>query len=338
MKIAIVGGGPAGSSASIVLARAGHVVTLFERFPVPRERVCGEFVSAEALDSLALLGVDPSGWPIRTARIHGPGGRVLEAPLPRAGCFGLERTVLDLRLRDAAAAAGVEVRGVEVRRLEAGRVDGEFFGAVVDATGRWALSHGAPPRPAGYGYRAAFDGGVPEDRVELHLFPGGYAGLSGVAPGRANVCMLAPLDLARRHGGDLDAAFAAVLDRAPALRAGLAGAARATPWAAIGFPPARFSGCHHAGIWRVGDAAGTVAPLGGEGISMALRGGVLLATHLVAGPRAYEAAWRAEFGRRMRWCGLLSALAVRPRAAAAGVAFLSLFPGLFRTLVAVTRS
>ena len=240
-------------------------------------------------------------------------------------------------LRAAATRAGVELRIQEIQTISASTVDGEVFEAVIDATGRFPLSRGAGAPLAGFGYRAAFDGGVPEDRVELHLFPGGYAGLSGVGHGRANVCMLAPRDLAKKHGGDLDATFEAVRASSVSLRDHLGGAPRVSPWVSTGFPRTRFAGCHRDGVWYVGDAAGTVAPLGGEGIAMALRGGAILAAMFERGPAAYERAWRAEFGNRMRWCRALSALAIRPRAAAMGLAILGRFPGLFRRVVAATR-
>jgi flavin-dependent dehydrogenase len=337
MKIAVVGGGPGGSASAAFLARAEHAVTLFERYATPRGRVCGEFVSAEAGPVLAELGVEVRGWPVRRARVFGRSGRALEAPLPAEGSFGLERAELDPALRVAAARAGAEVRLREVGRLSARDVDGEAFDVVVDATGRAPLSRcrGAPL--AGFGYRAAFEGPVPDDAVELHLFPGGYAGLAGLAPGRANLCMLAPRDLARRHGGDLDAVLAEVFAASPSLRARLAASRRASPWASTGFPRTRFAGCYASGLLYVGDAAGTVAPLGGEGIAMALGGARLLAETLPAGPAAYERAWKRAFEGRMRWCRALSALAVRPAVASAALAVLARLPRAARRLVAATR-
>lgn len=337
-RVAVVGGGPAGSSAAAFLARAGHEVTLFERQFVPRERVCGEFVSGEALPILVGLGVSPGGWPIRRARVFDTKGRCLEAPLPGDGGVGWERLELDPLLRAAAAKAGVRTVARDVKRLDARSVDGEAFDAVVDATGRFGLSRGAGAPVAGFGYRAAFEGPVPDDAVELHLFRGGYAGLSGVAPGRANLCLLAPRRMARRHGGDLDALLASVLDASPSLRARLAFSRRASGWSVTGWPRARFGGCHARGIWYAGDAAGTVAPLGGEGIAMALRGGALLADSFARGPNPYELAWHAEFAGRMRWCRLLSAVAVRPLVSRAALALLTRAPRLARALVHATRS
>ncbi|MBI2922489.1 MAG: FAD-dependent monooxygenase [Planctomycetes bacterium] len=337
-RIAIVGGGPAGSAAATLLARAGHDVTLFERQAAPRERVCGEFLSGEALPLLARLGVEPAGWPIRRARVFGGAGKGIEAELPRGGGIGWERTHLDPALRAAAVRAGARLVTADVKHMEAGLVDGAALDAVVDATGRFPLSRGAGAPLAGFGYRAAFEGPVPDAAVELHLFPGGYVGLAGVAPRRANLCLLAPRDLARRHAGELDALLDDIRARSPSLRSRLAASRRATDWCATGYPRSRFAGCHARGIWYAGDAAGTVAPLGGEGIAMALGGGALLADHFDRGPASFTRAWQDEFARRLRWCRALSALAIRPLAARAALAVLTRVPGLVRTIVAATRS
>lgn len=338
MRIAVVGGGPAGSAAAGLLARAGHGVTLFERPSSPRERVCGEFVSAEGVPALDRLGVEPAGWPIRRVRVFGGDGGVFEAELPFGGGFGRERVDFDPALRAAAARCGAESRAAVVRTLDARSVDGEPFDAVVDATGRAPLSRGAGARLGGYGFRAAFEADAPGDAVELHLFPGGYAGWSGVASRRANLCLLAPPALARNFAADPDRLLEALLPRSASLRERLSCARRASAWSAVGWPRARFGGCFERGVWYAGDAAATVAPFGGEGIAMALRGGALLADTFAEGPEGYARAWRREFAPRRRWVGWLAFLAVRPVPARIALALLGRMPGLARRVVAATRT
>src|SRR6202034_4720331 len=57
-EVLVLGGGVAGCAASIALARKGRIVTLIEREPAPRHKVCGEFLSGEALEDLHALGID----------------------------------------------------------------------------------------------------------------------------------------------------------------------------------------------------------------------------------------------------------------------------------------
>ncbi len=115
----IIGGGPAGATAAIVLARAGRAVTLIERNAGPADKVCGDFLSAEAIEAIAALGVDlpalaPS--PITAVRlVHGK--RTATARLPFAA-LGLTRRALDEALLQQAKLSGATIlRGHPVRGI-----------------------------------------------------------------------------------------------------------------------------------------------------------------------------------------------------------------------------
>ena len=103
----IIGAGPAGCAAAITLARAGHQPDLIERTSGPTDKVCGDFLSADTIQRLRALGVDPAalgGAPIGRVRlIHGE--RVAEAALPFPA-LGLSRRVLDDALLRRAQEAG----------------------------------------------------------------------------------------------------------------------------------------------------------------------------------------------------------------------------------------
>ncbi|MGA9866928.1 MAG: FAD-dependent oxidoreductase, partial [Acetobacteraceae bacterium] len=130
----IIGGGPAGASAAIRLARTGAAVTLVERTAGPHDKVCGDFLGGPALAALTDLGIDAAalgGAPIACVRLIA-GTRLVEAPLPFPA-RGLSRRVLDEALLGVAAAAGASIRrGEAVRGLDAatGR------GSVLLATGK----------------------------------------------------------------------------------------------------------------------------------------------------------------------------------------------------------
>ena len=114
--LAIIGGGPAGSSAAITAARMGAKVALFEARDFPRHKVCGEFVSAESLDLLAGLLQDAPETAALLARAPVIertrllfGGRVIEVEVSPAA-LSISRYDLDALLWNAAQRAGVEVR------------------------------------------------------------------------------------------------------------------------------------------------------------------------------------------------------------------------------------
>ncbi len=119
--VLIVGGGLAGSAAAILLARAGRSVTLLERTRGPHDKVCGEFLSGEALHDLHHLGIDAAALgatPITSFRLHHR-HHCKQRPLPFAAA-SLTRRVLDEALLQRATEAGaVIVRGGAVERLTA---------------------------------------------------------------------------------------------------------------------------------------------------------------------------------------------------------------------------
>jgi FAD binding domain len=115
----IIGAGPAGTAAAIMLARAGHQPILIERTAGPTDKVCGDFLSQDTIKRAQLLGVDPMALgaaPIHRVRlIHGQ--RAVDAALPFPA-LGLSRRMLDSALLRQAAKAGVILHtGQTVRRL-----------------------------------------------------------------------------------------------------------------------------------------------------------------------------------------------------------------------------
>ena len=110
-EVFVIGGGVAGCAASIALARSGRSVTLIEREPTPRHKVCGEFLSGEALEDLYALGIDVASLgavPIDCVRLAAA-RRAAEAPLPFPAA-SLTRKSLDTALITEAIAVGVHVR------------------------------------------------------------------------------------------------------------------------------------------------------------------------------------------------------------------------------------
>jgi flavin-dependent dehydrogenase len=198
--LVIIGGGPAGAAAAIALARAGRRPLLLEREPAAAEKVCGEFLAADATAALAALGLTPESLgavPIRRA-VMAAGRHRAEMALPFAA-WGLPRAMLDAALLDRARGAGAEIRcGTPVaaaRRDRAGwslRVaGGEDLAArdLILATGKHELRGAARGRRGGaIGIKLPLTGVPIEDRIALLACPGGYAGLQPRPGGGANLC------------------------------------------------------------------------------------------------------------------------------------------------------
>jgi flavin-dependent dehydrogenase len=302
----IVGGGPAGSAAAIQLARGGCRPTLIERQPGPVDKVCGDFLSAEAITIITALGVDLAALdpaPIRALRlVHGGGSAETRLPFP---AMAVSRRVLDEALLTRAAAEGAVVhRGHAVRRVEVDelRVDAGALGtfrppAIFLATGKHDLRGLARPGRTGgpiglknYFVLAPAQHAALAGHVELVMFPGGYAGLQPVEAGRATLCLIVSARRWEHVGQRWDSLLDALTARSPHLAGRLAGAIPLLerPLAVAGVP---YGYLHppaaQTGLYRLGDQASVIPSLTGDGVSIALASGALAAeTWLKAGDAA----------------------------------------------------
>jgi flavin-dependent dehydrogenase len=371
---AIVGGGPAGCSAAITLAQCGARVVLFEAKTYPHHKVCGEFLSPECAALLDLLGLTSTlrslaPVMIETACITAPGGTAWETRLPGVA-WGLSRRALDAALAQRASMLGVDVRqattvtaihgnlhtgfGIEARASS--RQEQFFARTVIAAHGkRSALDRALnrrffdQPQPF-VALKAHFRGPHLPGRIELHTFPGGYCGMSEIEDGSVNVCLLAreaAFRNARRSGHtNVDAFIQWMQSQNPRLRRWFS---QASPghWLSIAQIPFSHKPQIEGDILMAGDAAGLIAPLAGDGIAMALRGGQLAASHMarfLAGEynshelkRHYLADWKREFAARLRLGRALQAVMLRPYLLSPGLRLLTVFPPIADYLVRHTR-
>nr|WP_277998397.1 FAD-dependent monooxygenase [Sphingomonas liriopis] len=350
----IVGGGPAGSAAAIRLTQGDLRPLLVERHP-QGDALCGGFVSWRTLDRIASLGVDPDSLNRQrlTRVVVYAGGRVREAALPRPA-IGVSRHRLDTLLRAAAARAGAEIEtGVTVRSVEgqvAQLADGGAIGAesLFLATGKHDLRGLARPAEARgvdptLGLRVRLSPApvltrALGERIELHLFDRGYAGIALQEDGSANLCMA--VHRSRLHEAGSPAALLAMLGAAhPRLGERLAYLSAGTPIDAIANVPYGWRERHGTpGLFRLGDQAGVIPSLAGEGMGIALASGIAAADACLRdGPDA-AAAWQVRFAgqlaRPMAVAGLVRRIAEH-RGAAAAIAMMP--PGLIGLIAQATR-
>jgi flavin-dependent dehydrogenase len=329
--IVVVGGGIAGAATAAHLAAGGARVCIVERSPAPAHKVCGEFVSVEAQESLAALGVDlAEAMQIERLRLSA-GRRSAEAPLPFAA-ISLSRRVLDERLLARAAARGVEIRrGIAATGIAAGGVtlaDGSVLraAAVVLATGKHDLRGAGRPHGRMIGLKMHFMG-VPaelECTVELRLFPGGYAGLEPIEGGSLNLCVA--IERARFAGWPSLLAALGMKGAVPAWTRPLAVAAIPYGYLHRGGGPA----------YRVGDQLAVIPSFVGDGIAIALHSARRVAAAILAGtgPALIHAALATELAPQMRRARILARLLDRPSLSVTAV---RLLPGLIAHAARATR-
>jgi 2-polyprenyl-6-methoxyphenol hydroxylase-like FAD-dependent oxidoreductase len=281
---------------------------LIERDRFPRHKVCGEFLSPEAQQSLHNLGVLPPVTALEPVPLYGAtlatGGRAtIELPL-EAPAWGLSRFVLDEALAGAAQQAGATLwqsatvttaeRSAAGCTLQVRRADGDGrlqtcsvdARALVFACGRHSTA-ALPPRPDGsadkhgwrrcVGLKVHYSGVQMEPRVELYLFEGGYVGINPIEGpcDRANVCLLITYAAFQAHDRSLACILETTASRHPTFAARLRGA-RLLPESECAVAPVDTH--RRSTPWDgtldapcLGDTAAMIPPLAGDGMAMALR-------------------------------------------------------------------
>jgi flavin-dependent dehydrogenase len=318
--VVIVGAGPAGAATAILLAEHGLGVTVLDRGPRTRPKICGEYLSPEAgrvLDRLGVLKTVDAGGAAALAgmRITAPDGTVLDARYGAVAAFrpyrdhamGVSRATLDGALLDRVRALPVDLReGVRVTDVivEHGRVVGvraaEVTGAVVEvrasvviaADGRASvIAHRLGcrhPHPLARMALVTYVTGVRDcrDVGEIFVDPPDYAILNPLAPDRINLSLVVPLAHAAAWRARLEDFFVARIKQLPHLARRLAGAARVAPLSSLGPLAYRVVPPREGGVLLVGDAAGFYDPFTGEGIFTALRSAELAADTVLGALRA----------------------------------------------------
>ncbi|HEX8419643.1 MAG TPA: FAD-dependent monooxygenase [Sphingomonas sp.] len=312
----IVGGGLAGAAAAIGLARAGLPHLLVERQTTTGDALCGGFLSWRTLDALTTLGIEADAIdprPITGVRLFA-GGRSAESRLPRPA-RSVSRRKLDALLLAQAERVGATVeRGVTIRAIDgltARTADGAEIAAEalflasgkrdVRGLARPADARGVDPT---LGLRMRLAPSPALDRVlagqiELHLFAGGYAGLALQEDGSANLCLAVHESRFKASNGP--AALLAQLAAAnPALGERMALSDGAPVEAIANVPYGWRARQGVASLFRLGDQAGVIPSLAGEGMGIALASGISAAEAYRRGGPAGAAAWQDGFAWRLR--------------------------------------
>lgn len=294
VPIVIVGGGLAGSATALHLARAGHDVRILERGSFPREKVCGEGLMPHGVHELDALGLlqpilDTEPEPFVGIGYH-VGKTRAEGVFPKGATgLGVRRSRIDEVLYEACqreprieVRTGVRVtdvqrdsQGVTLKTSE-GRCEAQVvvgadgLGSLVRRKAGLKKAHPSPPR---YGARMHVTLGHADaasrfvevflgDALEWYITPTGT--------GEANIALLCEKSVSKQFGGDLDAALWRLVEQEPRLAPWAAGAQPLTAARLCGPLRQEVRSSATDRVVLVGDAAGFVDAITGEGMSLSL--------------------------------------------------------------------
>lgn len=366
---AVIGGGLAGLALSVQLAGGGFKVILFEKEQYPFHKVCGEYISLESFGFLRQLGVPLEDWNLPVMKrlmVSAPGGKLLIQPLPLGG-IGVSRYKLDAALAAIAERSGVEVRGhtkVNEVQYQSGLFyietnNGIFetpvccgaFGKRSNLDVKWKRGFVQQKASAldnyiGVKYHVYLD--RPRDIIALHNFNSGYCGVAAIEENKYCICYLTTALSLRNNYNDIKRMEEALLFKNPRIKEVFSAASflykEPLAISQISFNKKQQVENH---ILMAGDAAGMIAPLCGNGMSMALHAGKLAAqcvTEFLKGntdrydmETRYQQQWKRLFGSRLRTGRMMQRLFGDEWLTNVFVQAVSLFPGMAKGIIKRTH-
>ena len=366
----IIGGGLAGLSLAIQLADAKKKVLVIEKNKYPFHRVCGEYVSMESRNFLERIGFPFKEFDlpvINELRVSSVNGNILTHNLNPGG-FGISRYLLDHTLAKLAKERGAKV--IEECRAEDMHKKGNEY-VVATSSGSWSgkVIVGAfgkrsnidkkmersfavrpqPPHKNWVGVKYHITTALPANVIELHNFDGGYCGISKVENNKYCLCYLTRADQLRKYDGSILKMEEQLLSQNKFLRYYFGERKNMlfeTPEtiSQISFDnklPVEKN------VLMIGDAAGLIAPLCGNGMSMAFHAAAIcfpLIMRFLSGEiiRAqmesmYSKQWRRNFAGRLSAGRMLQPLLVKSHLSRPAIAGLKHFPFVMKKIVKMTH-
>jgi menaquinone-9 beta-reductase len=367
--LAVIGGGLGGLSLSIQVARAGYRVIVFEKEKYPFHRVCGEYISNESWDFLESLGIDLSSLHvshIKRLQVSDCKGNFLEQRLPLGG-FGISRYLLDHQLALFAQENNVTVleqtRVNEIAfvndRFSLSTTNGYFnakiaagcFGKRSNLDIKWKRSfvmakNNRLNNYVGIKYHIRHD--HPGDLISLHNFKNGYCGISRVENDKYCLCYLTTAYNLQISGNDIRKMEQNILSANPHLKKIFKEGEILWPEpvtiSQVSFDKKNLVEDH---VLMIGDAAGMITPLCGNGMSMAMHASKIAAEQIKNFLRGsisrelmeknYSDNWNKLFAARLRTGRFLQRLFGSQWLTGLIIRLGKLFPSFIRILIKKTH-
>lgn len=346
----IIGGGIAGLSAANQLADAGLNPLLIEAHDYPAHRICGEFLSPECLPALSRWGI-PVSASIQHCRIfQGDSTLSFQLPTSAASC---SRYTFDALLMDRARNKGATIlTKTTVSSLDLSKnchphlltlSNGQVIKTrhLMIGTGRIPQMNQANDlfKPKYFGLKAHFEGVSNNYSVDMHCFDGGYLGVSPVDKNTTNVACLVKIEKIpdSRLSNSL---MANLLEEKGPLFERLSGAKMLFSDWMTGQIPEFGMRNHpfHDNVFWIGDAAGSIPPISGDGLAMGITSGCMAADYLLrSNAQEFKKAWLKRYRSRFFWAIRLHKMMLFPMMSHAAIKTCQAFPSLALTLWKLTR-
>lgn len=365
LEIVIIGGGLAGLTAGIHLAKNNNSVTIIEKNEFPKHKVCGEYISNEVLNYFEWLDVhvtDLKPTNITNLQFSTANGTTINAKLPLGG-FGISRYQLDFYLYNKAIENGCKIIKEEVEdvvfekeKFTITTSDGTVLIAdfVVGAFGKRSnidlrLNRNFTQKKSPWlAVKAHYSGDFPNYLVGLHNFKGGYCGVSKVENNIINICYLVEYKEFKEYKNINDFQNL-VVKKNPILNEIFENSKllfeKPLTISQISFEEKKAVENH---ILMIGDTAGLIHPLCGNGMAMAIHSAKIVSELLINFTnnkiktreeleKIYIKSWNYNFEARIRTGRLLSKTLLKPKLSEALMRIVIIFPFLLNSIIKKTH-
>ncbi|WP_395074917.1 NAD(P)/FAD-dependent oxidoreductase [Flavobacterium sp.] len=364
-QVAIIGGGLAGLTAAIHLSKIGIKVIVIEKNTFPKHKVCGEYISNEVLPYLSWLDLniqDLNPTKISKLQFSTENGKSINAKLPLGG-FGISRYILDEYLYKKAISNGCEILHDNVENVEFN--DDEFTitiaennilksKLVIGAFGKRSnidqkLNRSFIKKKSPWlAVKAHYSGNFANDLVGLHNFKGGYCGISKVENDKINICYLADYESFKLYK-NVDDYQKNVLTKNPILKQIFESSTlifdKPITISQISFEQKKAVENH---ILMIGDTAGLIHPLCGNGMAMAIHSAKIVSELIekfygdniqsrTSLENSYNIQWNFNFKNRLRTGRFLSNVLQKTKLSKFLMQLIIIFPFLLPMIIKKTH-
>ncbi len=367
--VGIIGGGLAGLSLSILMAKAGHKVILFEKEKYPFHRVCGEYISLESRNFIHHLGLDLSKFNlpiIKKLIVSSPNGDFIKSKLDMGG-VGISRYFIDNELQKIAIDNGVSVK--EKTKVNDVVFKNEIFNVSYDGGKinckilvatygkrsnldiRWSREFikQKPGKLNNYiGIKYHIKTAFPDDTIALHNFQDGYCGLSKVEGDQYCLCYLTTAQNLKENNNSIKEMEKNILYKNPFLKTIFSEAEflfkEPVAISQISFDKKSQVENH---VLMIGDSAGMITPLCGNGMSMAFHSSKIaseIIKSFLAGnisrkkmEHEYIIEWKKNFESRLNTGRMIQKLFGKTRMTNFFIGAIKHFPFLINKMIKATH-